>query len=222
MGGMGSGRRGGRATVEGCRSLRLDVNHVMRGMRERLRGTPQGERVGASMVWSWTRSGEGAPMAQAVVTVVVDHWRGHARLQFDVAHWSQSTGQQDQTVQMVTSPCRYGGRRWWWVCPATGRRCSKLYLPNGGTRFLSRGRGAYRLPYASQNGSPMDRSHGRLARMHKRLGGEYRAFDDPLPTRPKWMRHCTYDRLWAEWEAAMERHDEIWLVGAERLIRKSH
>jgi AAA domain len=47
--------------------------------------------------------------------------------------------------------------RWWWICPATGRRVSKLYLPNGGVRFLSHGPGAYRLAYASQR-------HGRLDR----------------------------------------------------------
>jgi len=66
----------------------------------------------------------------------------------------------------------YGGLRWWMLCPRAGRRCGKLYLPNGGTLFLSRG-GAYCLAYASQNGSAMDRSHGRLARLCRKMGGDY-------------------------------------------------
>jgi len=221
MGGMGSGRHGGRATVEGCRSLRLDVNRVTRGVRGHLRGLRDGERIQADpFAWSWTVHSEAEPWARVLITLTMDRWRGYARLQFDVDHWSRATGPQDQTVQMETTPCRFGGRRWWWVCPATGRRCSKLYLPNGGTRFLSRGPGAYRLAYASQNGGPLDRSHGRLARLHRKMGGDYGYADDPPPPRPKGMRRRTYDRLVAEWEAAIGRHEAIWLAGAERLLAR--
>ncbi|WP_244408287.1 hypothetical protein [Roseomonas fluvialis] len=145
-----------------------------------------------------------------------DH--GTARLQFDIAQPSRRTGPQDQLVTLETTPCRFGGVRWWWVCPATGRRCATLYLPNGGQLFLSRGRGAYRLGYASQSQDAMGRSHGRLRRLHRRLGGAYTHADDVLPRRPKWMRWRTYERTWAEWEAAMERHEAIWMKGAERML----
>ena len=222
MGGMGSGRHGARATVEACRSLKLDVNRVTRGARKTLREAPEGARVIAGpMVWSWTAHGETTPWARVLVTLRLDRWRGEARLVFDVDHYSRCTGPQDQTVQMITTPCRFGGRRWWWICPATGRRCAALYLPNGGTLFLSRGRGAYRLAYASQNGGPMDRSHARLARVHKKLGGHYDGMDCPLPSRPKWMRHRTYERIWAEWEAQLERHDAVWLQGAARILARA-
>jgi hypothetical protein len=127
------------------------------------------------------------------------------------------TGLQDQRVEMETTPCGLGGRRWWWICPATGRRCATLYLPNGSMLFLSRGCGAYRLAYASQNGGAMDRSHGRLARLHRKMGGEYHCANNPPPRRPKWMLRRTYARLVVEWETAMERHDEIFTAGAARL-----
>ena len=68
-------------------------------------------------------------------------------LRYDVEHFSMRTGSQHYPVSMVTTPCRFGGSRWWWVCPATGRRVGKLYLPNGGARVLSRGLGAYQLAY---------------------------------------------------------------------------
>ncbi|TCZ64304.1 hypothetical protein [Roseicella aquatilis] len=182
---------------------------------------PDGARLTAGpIVWTWTGHGEIEPWARVLVTLRMDACRGEARLQFDVDHYSRRTGPQDQWVMMETTLCRYGGRRWWWICAATGRRSTKLYLPNGGTRFLSRGPGAYRLAYASQNGGEMDRSHARLARLHQKMGGEYHRPDDPPPARPKWMRRRTYARLVAEWEAAVERHDDIWTAGALRLLTK--
>lgn len=63
------------------------------------------------------------------------------------------------------TPCHFGRQRRRWVCPATGRRVSKLYLPNGTTRSLMRGSGAYQLGYASQRQSPMDRMHDRSRKL---------------------------------------------------------
>ena len=65
-----------------------------------------------------------------------------------------------------------GGLHWWWGCPETGRRYAKLYLPNGGRRFLSRG--AYGLVYASQAEDAIMRAHRRAARVHGRLGSDER------------------------------------------------
>ncbi|WP_270934429.1 hypothetical protein [Falsiroseomonas oryzae] len=224
MGGMGSGRHGRRVTVEGCRSLVLDVNAIMRAVHAAPGWRPiapdDAVKVGP-IRWFWTRRGEAEPWAEVCITLDLRAERGHARLQFDVHHWTRRTGPQDQRVHLLTTPCRFGGVRWWWRCPATGRRCAKLYLPNGGTLFLSRGPGAYRLAYASQNGSALDRSHARLARLHRKLGGIYDGPDCPLPGRPKWMRRRTYERLWTEWKAQLERHDEVWMDGAARLLSRA-
>ena len=38
IGGYGSGRRGGRATVEGCATLMLDINCVLRPVMKGLHG----------------------------------------------------------------------------------------------------------------------------------------------------------------------------------------
>ncbi len=221
MGGYGSGRRGWRATVEGCRSLKLDVNRITGLVRGHLREAPESAKLTAGPFdWTWTSAGETAPWARVSITLRLDHWRGEARLAFDVDHYSRRTGPQVQTIQMETTPCRFGGRRWWWLCPATWRRCSTLYLPNGGTRFLSRGRGAYSLAYASQNSGPMERSQARIARLHRKLGSTCAYPDAPLPPRPKGMHHRTYDGLWAEWEAAVERHEDIWMEGAAKIIAR--
>lgn len=221
MGGMNSGRRGWKATVEGCRTLKLDVNEVTRAARGDLLAVdaaalPLVER----RVWSWTTAGETEPRARVLLTLALHRHHGRARLRFDIAQPSRRTGPQDQSVEMETTPCHLGGARWWWICPASRRRCATLYLPNGGELFLSRGQGAYRLSYASQNESYMDRSHARLRRLHRLLGSDYTHQEQPLPRRPKWMRRATYERIWNEWTIEADRHDAIWIAGAERITAR--
>jgi hypothetical protein len=41
-------------------------------------------------------------------------------------------------IQLTWTTPTYGGRGWWFVCPKTGRRTTKLFLPNGGWHFWGR------------------------------------------------------------------------------------
>jgi hypothetical protein len=56
-------------------------------------------------------------------------------------------------VKLNTSPCTYGGFRWWFECPVVkdgvycGNRCAKLYLPPGQLYFGCRS--CYDLTYES-------------------------------------------------------------------------
>ncbi len=227
MGGFGSGRPAMRPTVEGCRSLVLDVNVVTRPVmaalrRQGLREMPESGRVQVPPCRvTWSRRCERGPWAAVEIALSLGCRTGRAVLRYDVEHTCRPTGPQVQQVEMVATPCRFGGVRWWWLCPATGRRCAKLYLPNGGVRFLSRGRGAYPLAYASQGGGPLDRSHARLARIHHRLGQTYEYSDQPLPRRPKGMRRRTYERLRDEWDAALDQHEAVFLTAAARIVQRT-
>jgi len=116
---------------------------------------------------------------------------GTAWLRYDIDHATQPTGPQHYPVSMVTTPCRFGGRRWWWICPATHRQVAKLYLPNGGRQFLSRGRGAY----ASQRQGPIDRMHARSRKLYAKLGAEYKGNYAGSPPKPKGMHWCTYEAV---------------------------
>lgn len=219
MGGLGSGRYGGHPTIERCRSLVLDVNLVTKSVRAAAAALDENKIV-TTGPWrlTWTRRGEPQPWTTLGLTVELGRESGEARLDFDIEHLSRRTGPQDQRVRLETTPCHFGGHRWWWVCPATGRYCSKLYLPNGGRQFLSRGRGAYMLAYESQRTGAIDRSHGRMARLERRMGAEHRYLEDFPPDRPKWMRHRTYARPVSQWQAARDRHDDIFIMGAQRLL----
>ena len=225
MGGYNSGRWGGRPTVEATGCLRLDVNLVMRTVRRTLEkaGVPPlgPDRAPAALThsWRWNKDGEAEPFAVASMALRFEGTHSTARLCYSIRHLSAETGPQDYTVALETEPCRFGGWRWWWVCPVTGRRCAVLYLPNGGKRFLSRG--AYRLAYRSQREDAIGRAHRRAARVHRRLGVEYSNACDPLPPKPPRMRRATYERLAARCRAAADALDAAWLVGAERIIART-
>ncbi|PKK82036.1 MAG: hypothetical protein CVT49_15740 [candidate division Zixibacteria bacterium HGW-Zixibacteria-1] len=62
-----------------------------------------------------------------------------------------STGEstkQDYSIRYESTPCNYGGKRWWFFCPACGRRCRILYLPSDEIYFACRV--CHNLSYESQ------------------------------------------------------------------------
>lgn len=220
MGGYGSGRHAGRPTIEAARSLTLDVNRVARLVRKHVPSLSGNQKVAVEWKASWPQLEARSPSGTLVVFLTLGRDRGHAEFVFNVDHVTHRTGPRNQRVELESTPCHFGGVRWWWVCPMSGRRCAKLYLPNGGNLFAGRGRGAYQMAYASQNAGAMANSHCRIARLHRRLGHEYTSLPDYPPDRPKWMRHRTYDRLVAEWETAIDRHDDIYVAKHARLIEQ--
>jgi hypothetical protein len=183
MGGIGSGRFGGSPTIESTGAVMLDVNHVMRAVAGR---QPATVALAGSI--------GGRVYAVALAVELADDGTGAVRVRHgSIRHLSGETGPQDYPVALTSTPCRFGGRRWWFVCPQTGRRVGKLYLPNGGCRFLSRD--AYRLGYRSQRITPTARIHSGLVRLYRRLGEPYTGLASGLPQRPKSMRQATYGRI---------------------------
>ena len=109
----------------------------------------------------------------------------------------QFKGEAAQLIHLESSPQRFGGVRWWLVCPSSGRRCRVLYKPNGGRSFASRQ--AWGLVYRTQQMSPADRATHRMHTLAEPLGG-----DCDMPLKPKWMRWRTFERK-AEKLAEAER-----------------
>lgn len=76
----------------------------------------------------------------------------------------------DYWIELETTPCHFGGRRWWFQCPLPkedGGRCErrsfKLYLPPGGGYFGCRE--CYDLTYRSaQEAHAFDSVYSRLLR----------------------------------------------------------
>jgi hypothetical protein len=75
-----------------------------------------------------------------------NHERASLRLQYEVDRVTI-----DYIVPLASEEQGRLGRRWWFRCPVTDARVTKLYLPPGARRFASRQ--AHDLIYGSKSGS---------------------------------------------------------------------
>jgi hypothetical protein len=106
MGGLGSGRQGGRATVEGCQPLVLDINHIMRPVMRDLRGRelPADAEVRVEQRQRRRRRAEAETCAGVEVSLTLYQGHGFATLRFDLRRWSKRIGPQRQRVELVSTP----------------------------------------------------------------------------------------------------------------------
>ena len=107
---------------------------------------------------------------------------------------SLSYARDGQTVsyemRIVGEPCRFGGVRWFAICPQTRLKVSKLYLPPGARRFLARK--TWRLAYASQT---ISSGYWRLCDQRDRYLFRKLKSDDPIcPRKPKHMHWRTFEK----------------------------
>jgi hypothetical protein len=96
-----------------------------------------------------------------------------------------------QTFTLRGVACRFGGLRWFAICPYTGTNVAKLY--SVGTRGFQ-SRRAHGVAYRCQNES---RLFDRAIRQRNNVLDKLGANDPEFQPRPKWMRQRTYERLQA-------------------------
>ncbi len=138
----GRSRRSKKATVEACMSISTtllkDYGHFRRGWSA------------GSM--KWTRNGR--ETASVSFWLALDRWIGEIHFQYAPTQ-SQSGEREifDYPVSLTATPCYFGGKRWWFMCPLLKndgitcyRRALKLYLA-GDEQFGCRH--CYKLTYES-------------------------------------------------------------------------
>jgi hypothetical protein len=143
----------------------------------------------------WTRNGE--TVASIRVVAEADRVILIYRHQSGGGEWKDER----YPVRLAWTPCRYGGARAWFVCPALGcgRRVAILY---GGGIFACRH--CYRLAYASQREGADDRALRRADTIRRRLGWKPGILNG-LGNKPKGMHWRTFERLTSDHEAFAER-----------------
>jgi len=209
MGGYGSGRGGGTVTAEGCNSRILSAK-MLRSMPHNV---PENQVATArgSLTFS-----DGFIVEYLVSVSASERY-------IELTHETRDDEEREITyrVNLLDTPRAKGGHRWWFACPRSGRMTFKLFLPNGGTRFCSRS--AYRLGYACQRETCVDRRMRKARKLHRQLGGdgyEIGSWEYP-PEKPKWQRWRTYERKVEKWQRADQRADYEWGVGAMRILKRA-
>jgi len=98
------------------------------------------------------------------IGIVVSTFEGENYVRFYYTVTNRSSGEKteyDYKIQLTTTPCNFGGVRYWFICPLSkngvycGRRVAKLYKAPGGNYFGCRH--CYDLSYESRNESRLGR-----------------------------------------------------------------
>lgn len=152
-------------------------------------------------------------------TVVnVYHEPGSVVLSYDYPTGEGAVEPVRERVEVVWVPCRFGGCRPFFICPAVvdGRACRRRVprLYQGGRYFACRR--CYGLVYTSQRQSATERALARAQRIRMRLGGSA-SIMEPFPPRRKWMRRAKYDRLF---DAALDA-ELRWERGVRQLCART-
>jgi len=187
MGGIGSGRHwhcGAKNTPDYYRPL-----DVRRWQRDDLL-TPY-----HSFGWQWLRNGE------AVASIRVRTEPDRVILTYRHRSGNENWTDESYPVWLDWTPCTFGGKRPWFLCPAKGcgRRVAILY---GGTIFICRH--CNRLAYPSQREPADDRAVRRADRIREKLGWEPGILNG-IGLKPKGMHWRTFLCLSARHDAFVAR-----------------
>lgn len=90
------------------------------------------------------------------------------------------------------TPCHFGGRRPWFLCPSCGRRVGKLYWLRRFSRMLFACRACADLGYETQNQTSRVRLQRNARRLRDRLDW---CSDVELPLKPAGMKWATFRRV---------------------------
>ena len=104
------------------------------------------------------------------------------------------------SVPISTTPCNYGGVRYWFNCPNCHKRVAKLYFKQ--SMFYCRS--CHALNYATQQDNKLDSTRLVMYRIRNKLDWEYDTawMQQWKKLKPKGMHYSTFNRL-------VEKHDRL-------------
>jgi hypothetical protein len=185
--------------------LKLDLNRLARKQYIKF-----GANIGIwGIVWNHSYWGEIARgIISADMTDPHDSW---LRVQI---------GESKQRITLVSRSRHFGGRQWFFVCPATHRIVTVLWRPPGAARFCSRQAWGRQVAYASQFLDRDSRAHHGQSKINSRLCslGNLDPDEWDLPPKPKRMRWKTYNRYEQKFDRYEEILDQGCLVAAVKLV----
>jgi hypothetical protein len=154
----------------------------------------------SSRAWTWSSGSVTRVFLDAGIDLVTLSYRRSTQ----GGRWQECV----QRVPVEWTPCNYGGRRPWWICPGCGMRVAILY---GGRKYACRH--CHDLTYRSTRAAPQSKHFTRANKVRTRLGWGG-GVASPIGDRPKGMHMKTYLRLVNE----LSRHGLAALPSTEKLV----
>jgi hypothetical protein len=191
MGGIGSGKRSSRSTVERfrARTISLSIRDLV------ARGVVYPGNV-CRLEWQE----DGCPSIGVRIEAgrAPNEERLMAVLEYRVGPAPEHLQAVEEVVTLAWSRCGFRGQSLRFRCPGCGRRVEKLYLKS----HFFRCRRCCELNYRSQKKSRENRGLDKGARIRQRLGGNGDYYTEAFPNRPPRMHRKTYERLREQAEEA--------------------
>lgn len=187
----GAGRPAYRAAESSCHSL--DIRKMVR---------TGCIKPGKQFAWAWWSDGEKVASVSCKVNEQADG------LIIDYS-WKNSYDTKWQLVEkyiwLTSTPCNYGGVRWWFRCPCCQKRAAVPFIMSRELRCAICGC----VSYASQRGDAMDRAWIKQRKLEAKLiDGRQK---------PKRMRQKTYERLQAGIIKCERQKNIAFIMALERI-----
>lgn len=174
MGGYGSGRRSGKQKQDGL--IRIDLltlhrNNALVEGRVSILKMNKGDRYLGSV-----------QITAAKDQLIIDS-RIHGTISGQNKHIIQ-------TVDLIRTPCHFGGDRPWMRCPGCHRKVLILYIGSGCIRC----RHCFNLTYECCNHGDVDQHLLKVRKARRRIGADI-DLSQPLPPKQKWKHNKKYNHL---------------------------
>ena len=178
MGGKGSGNWYRCSTSLKVDNVRcIDINRMLQEGAIKTNAITSG-------TWVWKDAETGEQTSSIGYAANTDTPSPYVRLNYTIIDTDESC---DYMIKLSATTPHYGGKRYWFICPYTGKRTTKLYRPYGAHKYGSRQ--AFNLKYKSQSECRISRMINKKWKLQKRLDGAYGHI------RPKGMHRKTFESL---------------------------
>lgn len=160
---------------------------------------------GASFTWQWTR--RGATVASIGINVDTTN---AVTLYYRTRHHGGDWQDKRYQVAIDWTPCNYGGKRPWWLCPCCGRRVAVLW---GDSTYACRH--CQHINYESTRTTTSSKPFERADKVRRRLGW-CAGVANPAGDKPRGMHWKTY------WQhlAKLNRHGLEAMQSTDRLVQR--
>ena len=188
---------GGSRSRAGRSSLRQKCEHYLQLDIRQLKA--QGRLQPGSFRWQWLRDNE--PLGEISIAASP----GSFVLSYGWTPHGAEPRKITQQIALAWTPCRFGGRRAWFLCPNCSRRCAVVYGVHHLGGFSCRH--CMNLGYDCEAEDAIGRFWRKQHKLEARLGAD--------GEKPKWMRWQSYNRL-------CERIDTVEEARIGALIARHH